>query len=114
MDTIEDCWDKDPEARLSASNVILRMKELLDGGPASLTTDHTPSHSFDRVPVVVGNDRYRRRSEAQESTADTICTTDSRPPPYDSRWSYANVGGGDERVNHDENSMGLNYNETTI
>ena len=110
VEAIEDCWDEDPEARLSASNITFRLKELLDGGPPTLTEDHTP---FNHVPIRPGNERYRRRGEAQETTTDTIGTTDSRPPPYDSRWSYANAGGGDERVNGG-NSLGLIFNETTI
>ena len=63
-------------------------------------------------------------SEALESTTDTIGTTDSRPPPYDSRWSYAapptpaGPGGEDEEDGSGEAStsvtMGLNFEETTV
>jgi serine/threonine protein kinase len=126
--TIEECWDEDPEARLSASNIILRLKELVDGGPASLASDHTPLHSFPHPPVVPGNLEQFRVSEALESTTDTIGTTDSRPPPYDSRWSYTAPGGpvgdndggssdGSTSVTMGLNSsvtMGLNFEETTV
>jgi TGF-beta receptor type-2 len=108
LDTIEECWDEDPEARLSASNVVLRLKELLDGGPTALTSDHTLSHTFTHSSVIPGNERFWR-GEAQESTTDTIGTTDSRPPPYDNRW--ANTGGSDESFS---GSMGLNLDETTV
>ena len=101
LDTIEECWDEDPEARLSAINVVLRLKELLDGGPTALTSDYLTSHTF----IVPGNERFRY-SGAQESTADTIGTTDSRPPPYDNRW--ANAGGVDESFS---GSMGF---ESTV
>ena len=128
MVTIEECWDEDPEARLSASNIILRLKELVDGGPASLASDHTPLHSFPHPPVVPGNLEQFRVSEALESTTDTIGTTDSRPPPYDSRWSYTAPGGpvgdndggssdGSTSVTMGLNSsvtMGLNFEETTV
>ena len=85
-------------------NVVLRLKELLDGGPTALTSDYLTSHTF----IVPGNERFRH-SGAQESTADTIGTTDSRPPPYDNRW--ANAGGVDESFS---GSMGLNLDETTV
>lgn len=47
---------------------------------------HTPPH-LPHPPVVPSDDQFRRRN-ALESTADTIGTTDSRPPPYDVRWGY--------------------------
>ena len=117
--TMEECWDEDPEARLSARNVKLRLKDLLDGGPSSLASDHTPSHSFPLPPVVPSNEQYRV-TQALESTSDTIHTTDSRPPPYDSRWSYAAVGApGDEMETSEPGdspsvSMELNLDETTV
>ena len=114
VDTIEECWDEDPEARLSAVNVVLRMKELLDGGPSPLAEDYAPSHT-----VAPDNDRYRR-SDLQESTTDTIGTTDSRPPPYDSRWGYSTAAGrvedgdGVSDTSSPSGSVGLNVNETTV
>ena len=117
VDTVEECWDEDPEARLSASNIILRLRELVDGGPSSLASDHTPSHTFSHPPVVPGNEQYRL-SEALESTTDTIGTTDSRPPPYDSRWSYLAATnparGGEESDGSSSVSTGLNLEETTV
>ena len=118
MNTIEECWDEDPEARLSASNIILRLKELVDGGPAALASDHTPLHTFPLPPVVPSNEQFRV-SEALESTTDTIETTDSRPPPYDSRWSYAAGGGGGQAGDSgsgEESSISVEFNfeETTV
>ena len=107
-----ECWDQDPEARLSAINIVLRLKELLDGGPTALTSDHTPSHIFTHMPVVSGAERFRR-SDAQESTAGT---TDSRPPPYDIRWGYAANSEDDNGSNERSapSSMELNFDETTV
>lgn len=110
-----ECWDQDPEARLSAINVTLRLKELLDGRPTDLVSEHTPSHIFTHTNVVPSNERFRR-SQAQESTADTIGTTDSRPPPYDSRWGYPGNNDGDDNSSDrsPSGSVGLNFEETTI
>jgi TGF-beta receptor type-2 len=118
VDTIEECWDEDPEARLSARNIVLRLKELLDGGPSALATDHTPMHAFANPAVVPGNEQHYRLSEALESTTDTIGTTDSRPPPYDSRWSYAAPAantGEEEGIDNDRSSpVSMGLTETTV
>lgn len=115
VDTIVECWDQDPEARLSAINVVLRLKEILDGRPTALISEHTPSHIFTHTSVIPSGDRFRR-SQAQESTADTIATTDSRPPPYDSRWGYPSNDDGDDGSSNrsPSGSVGLNFVETTI
>ena len=92
VDTIEDCWDEDPEARLSAANVALRLKGLLDSGHIQFEhalpdLNSTAAHTFPSLPVA-SNIEGLKRCDTLESMADTIGTTDSRPPPYDIRWGY--------------------------
>ena len=116
VETIEECWDADPEARLSAANVQLRMEDLLTtaseggreagtaGGVArgdSETGADIQQPSDDRN--VVSNPRQPPYLSSPPTNGDPLFNTsdglfeiyrhpDTRPPPYSRLDTHAHPG----------------------
>ena len=87
VEAIQECWDADPEGRLPAANVLMRMEELMD---AKIPNEADGAASAETASA---QSRYTADTPANQIFDDIPIVDRPPPPPYYSDY-HAGVGLG--------------------
>ena len=100
VETVQECWDADPEARLSAANVLVRMEDLLQEGGSEARpagggeTSTDPPDSTNNRNLVADPQQppYFSPPTNEDPLFEIYKHPDTRPPPYSRLDTHARPG----------------------
>ena len=109
VEVIEECWDEDPEARLSAANVLIRVEELMHtmtttpeeeeeretegiGEEVVHFCDNVPQTSHDLGATIPSATTHTRLTASRSLYDDLPIPTQAPPPPYYSGYNSGESG----------------------